>query len=435
MTESRYGITLVCAHVPEELEGVPVPLEIVPAAGAPRRLVLELSEGRSWREPVAGPGRYFVRAELPSGQWIGETATVEETPQAQPDVETEVTLDFGAEEALSFQVVESVFRSPSLFASRPLSVQPVWTRNKVIRGTAARADDAPIPLTYGVFETWADPPDDGLSRTQTLRMRRVGRGITQLPGRFTLSEHPGAGQDTTKWRPLLVQLSTPEIGSTVLVWPPSQGEQTLELVPDPETRANPHAPPLLAFWTSGDRLADALFSYVRGNRMEAARQTAPALIRQAERFLQMKAESPLHATLAAYVLLKTGHRQQEGWIANLGRLFPHLPDGAVIHGWFLILAGKAEEAPEAFRAALARGVPMYSEGVRLLRDGFGFLRGLYPDDPRIRAEAERADRIASAANFESELTCLRLGKELLLSPDPEISLAGSCQDEMPWSLS
>jgi hypothetical protein len=55
---------------------------------------------------------------------------------------------------------------------------------------------------------------------------------------------------------------------------------------------------------------------------------------------------------------------------------------------------------------------MFSEGVRLLREGLNFLSGLYPEDAELQAAASRAYRIAAAANLDSELTALRLGTEL-----------------------
>lgn len=415
MTDSRYGITLVYTNVPEELEGVPVSLEIVSAAGKAQRVVATPSEGTSWRAPVAGPGRYFVRGELPSGQWIGETANVEEISEGQP--EAEVTLDFGFEKAPVVVAYESVFRSGSVLESHALSVPSLSTKNLAGRfaAVAPAVEDSPLSLQYGFFQAWlADPPEAGAPPTDRLAVQWLGPGSTSLPGRFTLPEHPGANPRTTLWRPLLVQLSSAGLEYTLLVWPPSPGEQTLDLVLDTDTSANPNVPPVLAFWTSGDRQADALFSYVRGEALQAARESAPEPVALAERFIDLKRENPLHATLAAYTLLKIGHRELDIWMSNLGNWFPYLPDGAIILGWFLIRAGQAGQARDVLHTALERGLPMYSEGVRLLRDGLGFLRGLYPDDSQIQADAARADRIASVANLDSELTCLRLGRGLAL---------------------
>ena len=55
---------------------------------------------------------------------------------------------------------------------------------------------------------------------------------------------------------------------------------------------------------------------------------------------------------------------------------------------------------------------MYSEGVRLLRDGLNFVAGLFPDDPDVKAGAALANTLASVAILESQLTCLRIGKRL-----------------------
>ena len=193
---------------------------------------------------------------------------------------------------------------------------------------------------------------------------------------------------------------------------PSRGNEPLTLAVDPQRGINRDAPLLVARSESGDRTADALFAYMRSGRLDSARQASPGLIAQAEGTLQQKVANPVYATLAAYTLLKLGSTEHPDWIANLAHWFKYLPDGAILYGWYLIRAGRAEEALAYFETALKRGVPMYSEGIRLLRDGLNFLRGLDSTDPQVNAAVARVYRIATAANLNSELTCLRVGSGL-----------------------
>src|SRR5262249_51702420 len=67
---------------------------------------------------------------------------------------------------------------------------------------------------------------------------------------------------------------------------------------------------------------------------------------------------------------------------------------------------------ESFAKALDCGVPIYTEGTRLLRDGSNFLRDFHPGDTRLLDNARKAASIAAAANFASTLNCLRLGDDL-----------------------
>jgi hypothetical protein len=267
-----------------------------------------------------------------------------------------------------------------------------------------------VSLVYGFFHTWkAGAAGD------TLVIESKGHSSVEVPGDLTLAAHPGWFPDTTQWRPLLVRAMLPRgkhgepAEEALVVWPPSRENQPLTLDPAPYHGINREAPPLLARSPSGDRVADALFAYVRGGRLDLARQAVPAFAAQAERFLYEKYLNPIHAILAAYTLQKVGGDEHSDWLSNLAHSFQYLPDGALLYGWYLIRAGRAPEAKEFFRTALARGVPMYSLGVRLLRDGLSFLRGLEPEDADIKTDTARAFRLAAAINPSSELTCLRLG--------------------------
>jgi len=195
----------------------------------------------------------------------------------------------------------------------------------------------------------------------------------------------------------------------LVVWPPSRNNQPLELERDLPPNINPEAALLLAHSASGDKTADALFTYVRKGRLETARQAVPALIPQLEMLLSDKYYNPVHAILAAFTLQKVGGPEHPEWLKNLASSFQYLPDGALLYGWSLIRAGKASEAKSFFQLALKRGIPLYSEGVLLLRDGLSFLSGLMPDDQELQGDAARALRLAAVFNPHSELTCLRLG--------------------------
>jgi hypothetical protein len=230
-----------------------------------------------------------------------------------------------------------------------------------------------------------------------------------LPGNLRLPEGLGWSADTTQWHPALVRV-TDLSERALVVTPPAYTASSLTLLPDPETGLDPQAPRLLAVWASGHKTADALFAYVQRGALDLAREAAPALIEQAESLLVDKGANPIHATIAAYTLLKIGDTAHGPWMANLAGLFPFLPDGAIIYGWHLIHTGQAEQAPAQFHAALSRGLPIYTTGVRLLRDGLNFVAGIHRDDAQLRADADLAYQIAAAANLDSELTCLRLGE-------------------------
>ena len=270
---------------------------------------------------------------------------------------------------------------------------------------------AALSVRYGLFRAWSAGP------TAVIDAEPQGGNQADLPGTLTLAKHPGAGAESDEWRPLLVQIEQSQGGPNgslaLAVWPPSAANHPLSLLPDPEANPNGGAPPLLAITDNDDRMADILFSYIRTGALDSARQAMPALIEQAQKLLGAKSSNPVLATPAAYTLLKLGNTDFNDWIANLANQFPNLPDGAIIYGWCLIRAGKAEDAVPYFHAALQRGLPMYSAGVRLQRDGLSFLSGLFPDES-IAKNAQLAHQIANGANLQSELTCVTLGRGLEL---------------------
>lgn len=463
----RFRVRVECTDVPESLLGVPVSVEVVSEAGVSERVTLSL--GASSREEVAvgGPGAYLVRTQLPSGQWISGTTTVPERPEKRGDdaAVAPARLSFGARKPRAGRVHADIYDTDIAVAiaeiagagnadepidairtgSKSLPARSGFSHARVPRsGAAMETKAAPLPtvpdrveLRCGFFGGWEEDRDPGTGRTQ-LSLRLEEASVTApsniaLPGDFVLRRHPGESGGTQAWKPLLVRArlrfdaARDRKADALLVWPPTgDASPRLNLRPDRDISENPSAVPVIASAETGNRDVDALFSYVRGNALEAARRIAPDVIGRAESFLNGKVANPLYATLAAYVLLKLGSDARGDWVRNLADWFPFLPDGAILQGWFCIHAGRAEEAGDWFHAALDRGVPMYTEGVRLLHDGLNFLRGLYPDDARIQSDTGRAYRLASVANFDSELTCLSLNAalEVRFSEDAEQTETG-----------
>lgn len=449
----RYLIEVTFIGIPHALRGVPLPLEICSPRGVVQQAVMALEPDSPRVQSVEGPGRYLVRARLPSGRGLAEIGIVPEATDMQFEATGSVTLDLGVDELANRLVSAAanstrapLFRGGSrdlpkgvelltrglrrglLSVSEvrdllPSVLDAAGDEEELAVGSEAGAAIEHASITYGLFHRWhAAESEQAVPRIESLDLRALGRQVAHLPTEIALPQHPGWAAETRKWRPVLVRvenLKAPEGGSpveAVVVWPPSAGRAALTLLPDPHLGLNLEAPPLLARSQSGGRTADFLFSYVRAGSLEAARQGVPQLLRvQAKEILAEKFDNPVAATVAAYTLFRVADQQHEEWqtwLENLANEFSHLPDGLIILGWHRIRSGQAERARQPFTEALARGLPMYSEGVRLLRSGFNFLQGLFPTDRQVSAGALRAHRIAAAANFDSELTSLRLGMGL-----------------------
>jgi hypothetical protein len=373
---------------------------------------------------------------LPSGQLIVKTAIVPQATPTQGETLGEVILDFGryipAAEAYQ-RVTTGKLKKPSPIRRAIVRFRNVFNVEGVkgIIGTSAgeqeeRVAKLEVSVDYGLFVGWN--PETAIenleSSSDTLVIKRCGKDAAALPGKIKLEQHPGWAGNGEQWRPLLMRarFSLPPDGKkqqeALLVYPPSDDALPLTLLPDSDPGVNRSAPWLLAYSDSGDRDVDLMFSYIRNADLHTARQLAPGMIDRAQALLQAKRSNPVQATLAAYALLKVSNVERQDWVLNLANWFRYLPDGAIIYGSYLIQEGKAEQAHVFFGEALKRGVPMYSEGVRLLRSGLNFLRGLYPENSQVRADAARANRIFGLANLDSDLTCLRLGKGLEVKIKP-----------------
>jgi hypothetical protein len=425
---AHYAIKITSVGVPDALSGIPLPVEIIPQEGEAKRSLITFEENHTETESVEWPGSYMVRTVLPSGQMITKTTIVPEPTEPQGEASGDVTLDFGqyipveeSDEPISFARYRDQLQRRTLdpyLRIHPLENLPSRrTEAHVGRGISA---DSRVSVDYGFFIRWIpEVSNESLeSSSETIVIEPVGTASAGLSGNIELEQHQGWTDDSLNCRPLLMRArysllpSGGEPEEALFIWPPSGQSPPLSLLPDLDPGVNSNAPSLLAYSQSGDREVDLMFSYVRGEIPDLAREYEPRMIERAQNVLQYKIENPVAATLAAYTLLKVSNTERQDWVFNLSDWFKHLPDGAIIYGWYLIRAGKAEQAHAFFRTALNRGVPMYSEGVRLLRDGLNFLSGLYPEAAKVRADAAQARRIADAANLDSELSCLRLGRGL-----------------------
>jgi hypothetical protein len=80
----RYRVQIEAANVPEALAGAPLSVEIISQAGDARRVLLPLSAAPVIQD-VDGPGSYLIRAMLPSGRLISDTATTPDNANPQGD--------------------------------------------------------------------------------------------------------------------------------------------------------------------------------------------------------------------------------------------------------------------------------------------------------------------------------------------------------------
>lgn len=175
---------------------------------------------------------------------------------------------------------------------------------------------------------------------------------------------------------------------------------------DPDAERDVPPPARLAV-TVRDPLFAAVFGYLAGGNPAAALRVGGDLRNVALRMIAEKVMNPYAASGAAYLLLRSesntgadGLPQQ--WLMNLANWFPWLPDGMVLSGWNLLrTVGETAEARNCLLTATKRGIPVYTEGVRLLIQGLSMLtRDRNPElESALRRAREYGARVDPAAPF------------------------------------
>lgn len=92
-TANPFELQIRFLHVPDALVGIPLPAEVVSATGSVQPVVLTVAEDQPVTTQVSAPGRYLVRAELPSGRWVAQAADVPENPATPKPPSATATLD------------------------------------------------------------------------------------------------------------------------------------------------------------------------------------------------------------------------------------------------------------------------------------------------------------------------------------------------------
>jgi hypothetical protein len=153
---------------------------------------------------------------------------------------------------------------------------------------------------------------------------------------------------------------------------------------------------------SRDPVADTILNYVsRGDLYSAEAMLEWA--DEAEQLLEGKMQDPYAAAIGAYLLLKLRHFDRlHMWTRNLADWFQFLPDGCVICASQLIQQDPTQEGEirKYLLEATARGLPVYTGGLRLLMDGLRLL----DDDVESRAQLEILTSKASTVKWDAPVT-------------------------------
>ena len=131
----------------------------------------------------------------------------------------------------------------------------------------------------------------------------------------------------------------------------------------------------------------------------------------AQDLLYSKMTNPSAAAIGAYYLLRLEKFDRlHNWAMNLANWKEWMPDGPVIWAWQLIKEGRRsgtinlEEVRSRLLQAVDRGIPIYTEGLKLLLEGLKLLNYTNREDEDIKKALLKVSAYTESANWNSTVT-------------------------------
>jgi hypothetical protein len=324
------------------------------------------------------PGHYLVRVTLPSSVTVTRDADV-----TGRTTDVVLTTQDSPHEWLAWQLFSAGLTPPTTAQEKALGFGPHFKgtvesqrHRPVVWHRIWRCADSiwrPVPWP----KSWAD--SDGESWKYSFESQ----------GPYLMAVEVG-GADAA-WR----QTMLPPTKRIELVIRPSGGEQIFERG-------------IQLAVESSDRSSEAVLRYMHVGSLQAARVVGDQLISQAESMLRGKLDNPFGAAVGGYYLLRArAFDQLHDWPNNFANWFAWLPDSAVIHAWQLLERGDGDSltlARKRLLQAVGAGLPVVTEGLRLLAEGLRRVTHLAGDDGEMRDAAARITRYTDATDWTQPFT-------------------------------
>ena len=124
---------------------------------------------------------------------------------------------------------------------------------------------------------------------------------------------------------------------------------------------------------------NSLLDFVDNSKANEARSISRTLVMRPD-YSATKKQSPLRATLGAYVLIRAN--QLEGldeWTSNLVASHPWLPDALAVRVEYLARSGRHPEAMKPLLEIPKSGAPLFRSGIAYLADRAKTYASLAPE--------------------------------------------------------
>jgi hypothetical protein len=161
-----------------------------------------------------------------------------------------------------------------------------------------------------------------------------------------------------------------------------------------------------AFVSTSNKDAEAILGFMASGDMPRA---GSILADKAESLLQDKVQDVAAATIGAYYLVKARDWERtHDWLYNLSNWFPFLSDGPLLCAWEII--GKEKEPEKKLfdirkllLESVRRGIPVYTQGLKLLYEGLVMLKNQNDDyDPQVEQGLVKISSYMAAADLTKD---------------------------------
>lgn len=327
-------------------------------------------QGKTWDHDLQ-PGVYLVRLNLASGKQL------EQIVEISDGHETKIDFDIGQFSPREDQ--EWMYLTKGTAGEKPVSA---------FRGNNFAEVFTKVSTKLWTYEnnTWRSSPEPVID----------GKFIDTVGETFALNVRTGMQ--------VLEVVAEGKTPSFVCLPPSDSLKCVIKLAEGPEAVV---AALDISFGT-GNKRAQALLSLMNSGDMTRAKSLVS--VEDAEAVLHDKMIDPAGAAIGGYFLLKTGELDRlHNWADNLANWFPWMPDGAVIHGWQLIHQGAQPNTMPMIRnrfiEAVNRGIPLYTEGLRLLYEGLTMLSYNFEQkDKAVQQAFARIKKYMCVADLSQENT-------------------------------
>lgn len=368
------GIRIHLDRRGHETGDVPVRVEIFDQAF--NLQVQEWLAARSSHEFQLEPGVYGVRASVSSGNVFEQAVRVRSDEMQDCQVPL---YDFSPHESHEWAYLTQPIDAPGKELLSDSRYEGVWMR------------------------LWQRQTDDGWG-VQPLPIHNGSQVARAEDGVSYDFQAPGTGF-------YAVQVGGPKIPWKVVALPSSY--QVMVLV-RPASAPVGRVHPLEVVVSSDDWQMESLLALLGRGDMSKARD----LVEQselAEELLYGKVRNAAAAAVGGYFLLRVGSQKRlHNWANNLAEWFQWMPDGAIIHAWQHIAEARLDRSQKEVRLkqardrlleAVRRGFPLYTEGLRLLRDGLLlFARTARGEDQEIGNAFDWVSEYAAVADWSASTT-------------------------------